>query len=88
MSERKVIIVGSAASLASTRLREVLDKLDELDIGYELQEECTLVLSSDDPINKALMAIDHEPPPIISPLEGDSKPYPERNRKKGKGKRW
>jgi hypothetical protein len=32
--------------------------------------------------------MDREPPPIIAKIDGDSKPYPERNRKKGKGKRW
>jgi hypothetical protein len=35
-----------------------------------------------------LRDIDREPPPIISAIEVNSKPYPEHNRKKGKKKRW
>ena len=72
----KVILVGGASALAS--IPEVLAELDAQGIEYELQE----------PHEMLLHAVDREPPPIISPLEIDRKPYPERNRKKGKQRKY
>ena len=45
--------------------------------------------NSVDPEIMLINAIDLEPPPIIAyRIDRDSKPNTERNRKKGKGKRW
>jgi hypothetical protein len=76
--KRKVVlIVGGGAVGLSEALHAAMEQLDEAGIEYEIQEPHEMVIRASD-----------IPPTIVPPLEVDSKPYPERNRKKGKGKRF
>lgn len=77
--DNKVILVGSLSiGIPSEYLTEVLEKLDVLAIEYTLQDEQSIMFIQ--PLE--------EMPEIKSIIETDIKPYPERNRKKGKNKRW
>lgn len=75
MSELKVVVIGTGS--ITGKVQDILDALDATGVETEYKD---LVME--------LHNVERERPPIISPLEGDSKPYPERNHRKGKRKKY
>ena len=78
MSQKhKVVLIVGAAGMS--RIGDLLSMIDEQGIEYEIEDPSVVLVRAME---------DREPLPIVPAIEEDCKPYPERNHRKGKRKRF